>query len=67
MPQGQYRIRRRSDRAAYERDSRYEHDYAESPATLFQTYEEGLERTRQRLEQQREVLRRLARIRFKAF
>jgi hypothetical protein len=63
MPQGQSRVRRRSERVAYERDSRKHHGYAESPAKLLKAYEEGLERTRLRLEQQREELRHLARVR----
>ena len=65
MPQGQYpRVRRRSERVAYERDSRTNHNgYAETPATLARQFAEALERTRLRLEQQREELRHLARVR----
>ena len=57
MPQGPRRVRRRSERVAYERDSRANHcDYSESPAKLLKAYEAGLERTRLRLEQQREEI-----------
>jgi hypothetical protein len=63
MPQGQYRVRRRSERIAYERDRRKNYGYAETPATLARQFAEGLERTRLRLEQQREELRHLAAVR----
>lgn len=59
---GQYRTRRR-EHSAYERDSRANHGYAESPAKLVKAYEEGLERTRARLAAQREELERRARLR----
>jgi hypothetical protein len=66
MPQGQYRVRRRSEHAhrPSEDRARREHgDYLESARKLELQREEGLERTRQRLEQQREELARLARVR----
>ena len=62
MPQGQYRTRRRL-LASYERESRANHGYAESPAKLASAHEEGLERTRLRLVEQREAQRRLAAVR----
>jgi hypothetical protein len=64
MPQERHRVRRRSERAAQERDSRKNHcDYAESARKLELQREEGLERTRLRLEQQRAELQRQARAR----
>jgi hypothetical protein len=44
--------------------ARYEHgDYIESPAKMLQAYEEGLERTKLKLAEQREELQRRARMR----
>jgi hypothetical protein len=66
MPaRGQYRVHRaKGRRVEYDETSRYEHGgYIESPKKLERQFAEGLERTRLRLEQQREELRRLAVVR----
>ena len=62
MPQGQYpRVRRRSERPSEDRARREHGGYIESPKKLERQLADGLERTRLRLEQQREELRHLAR------
>jgi hypothetical protein len=66
MPaRGQYRVHRtKGRRVEYDETSRYEHDgYIESPKKLARQFNEALERTRLRLEQQREEIRRTAAIR----
>ena len=63
MPaRGQYRVHRaQGRRVEYDETSRSEHGgYIESPKKLERQFAEGLERTRLRLEHQREELRRLA-------
>jgi hypothetical protein len=61
---GRYYTHHRNDRyVEHDKAHRYNHGYAESPATLLKAYEAGLERTRQRLAEQREELKRLARAR----
>ena len=58
------RAHRRSERVAYERDSRTNHNgYAETPATLAKAFEEAVERNKLKLAEQREELQRRARIR----
>jgi hypothetical protein len=65
MPaRGRYYTQHRNGRyVEHDKAHRYNHGYAESPATLARQFAEGLERTRLRLEQQREELRRLAAVR----
>jgi hypothetical protein len=65
MPtRGRYYTQHRNGRyVEHDKAQRYNHGYAESPATLARLFSEGLERTRLRLEQQREELARLAKIR----
>jgi hypothetical protein len=62
MLQGQYRTSRRG-RPSEDRARREHNSYAEGPSKLAKAYEAGLERTRLRLEQQREDLARRARVR----
>jgi hypothetical protein len=66
MPaRGQYRVHRaKGRRVEYDETSRFEHGgYIESAKKLERQLADGLERTRQRLEQQREELARRARMR----
>ena len=66
MPaRGQYRVHRAKGRhVEYDETSRHEHGgYIESPKKLARQFAEGLERTRRRLEQQREEIRRTTAVR----
>ena len=58
-----YKDHRKGRFAESDKAHRYNHGYAESPATLARQFAEGLERTRLRLEQQREEIKRLAAVR----
>ena len=57
-----YKDHRKGRFAESDKAHRYNHGYAESPATLAKAYEAGLERTKCKLAEQREELRR-ARVR----
>jgi hypothetical protein len=55
--------RLRAHRPSEDRARREHGGYLETPAKMAKAYEAGLERTRLRLEQQREEIRHLARVR----
>jgi hypothetical protein len=63
MPQGEARVRRRSERPSEDRARREHGGYIESAAKLAKAFEEAVERNKRKLAEQREELRHLAAVR----